>query len=79
MSISTKGFIFLRFIYSFCSYIHVCFQRVAFVREHICHKAVLKAYKMRLELTHICSFNGSQFVRSLYIGHSSLFLRVCLP
>ena len=37
-------------------YICVCFQLVAFVREHIWHKALLMGYSMRLELTHIRSF-----------------------
>ena len=42
MSRSTKTFVsFLGFIYLFCSYIHVCFQLVAFVREHVWHKALL--------------------------------------
>ena len=32
-------------------YIYVCFQLVAFVREHMWHKALLMGYSMKLELT----------------------------
>ena len=67
----------LGFIYSFCSYIHVCFQLVAFVREHIWHKALLMGYLKRLELNRVCSLNGFQLVMGLYRGHP-LFFRVCL-
>ena len=48
MSRSTKRFEFFQrffFIYSFRSYIRVCFQFVAFVREHIQHKALLMEYQ----------------------------------
>ena len=65
---------FLGFIYLFCSYIGVCFQLDAFVRDHVCHKAFL----MRLELTRVCSLNGSQLVMGFYEGHSSLLLLECV-
>ena len=61
------------------SYICVFFQFVAFVREHIWHKVLLMGCSMRLELTRVCILNGFQLVMGLYGGHSSLFLRVCLP
>ena len=71
---STKRFVFfLGFVYLFCSYICVCFQLVAFIREHIWLKALLIGYSMRLELTHVCSLNGFQLVMGLYGGYSSLF------
>ena len=76
MSWSTKRFVvFLAFIHLFRSYIRVCFQVVAFVKEHIWHKILL----MRLELTRVCCLNRFQLVIGLYKRHSSLFLRVCLP
>ena len=40
-------------IYLFCSYIRVCFQVVAFVREHIWHKTLLMEYSIRLELIRV--------------------------
>ena len=43
----------LGFIDLFCSYIRVCFHLVAFVKEHIWHKALLMSYSMRLELTRV--------------------------
>ena len=59
MSRSTKRFVFLLgFTYSFCSYIRVCFQRVAFAREPIWHKSLLMRYSMRPELTRVYSLNG---------------------
>ena len=64
---------FLEFIYLFCSYIHVCFQLVAFVREHIWNKALLMGYSMRLELTSFCSLNDFQLVMGLYRGHPLFF------
>ena len=51
---STKRFVIFEFIYSFSSNIRVCFQFVAFVREHIWHKALLMGYSMKLELTCVC-------------------------
>ena len=42
---------FLGFIYSICSYIYLCFQLIAFVNEHIWHKALLMGYSVRFELT----------------------------
>ena len=63
----------------FCSYIRVYFQLVTFVRKLIWHKALLMGYSMRLELIRVCSLNGFQLVMGLYEGHTSLFLRVCLP
>ena len=67
--------IFFR-IYLFCSYIHVCFQLVAFMREYIWHKALLMEHSMRLELTSVWSLNDFQLVIK---RSSSLFLTVCLP
>ena len=45
MSRSMKRFVFFR-IYLFCSNIHVYFELVAFVREHIWHKALLMGYSL---------------------------------
>ena len=44
-------FAFFGFIYSFRSCICVRFQLVAFVREHILLKALIKGYSIKLELT----------------------------
>ena len=41
-------------IYLYCSYTRVCFQLVAFVREHMWHKAMRIVHLMRLELTLVC-------------------------
>ena len=72
---SMKIFVFLNsFIYLFCSYVHVGFQLVAFVREHIWHKALLMGYSMRLKLTHVCSLNDFQLVMGLYRGFPLFFL-----
>ena len=50
-------------------YICVCFQLFAFIREHICHKALLMGYSMRLELTLVSSLNaGKQEFRSASTG-----------
>ena len=51
-------FIYL-FIYLFLytCYICVCFQLVAFVREHMWYMALLMGYSMRLELTLVCRLN----------------------
>ena len=77
MSRSMKRFaLFLGFIYLFYSYIRVCFQLIALVREHIWHKALFMGYLLRLELTCVCSLNGFQLVMSFYEGHSSLFHKV---
>ena len=37
--------------YLFHSYMHVCFQLVAFVSEHMRHEAIWMGYPMRLKLT----------------------------
>ena len=60
----TKRFVFFEFIYLFILflYFHVCFQLVAFVREHIWHKALLMGYSVRLELIRACSLNDFQLV-----------------
>ena len=50
MSKSTKRFEFWG-IYLSCSNIYVCFQLVAFLREHVWYKTLLMGYSMRLELT----------------------------
>ena len=59
-------------------YIYVCFQLVAFVREHVWHKAFLMGYLMRLELTLVSSINDPSLVRLIYIGVVVLFSGVCL-
>ena len=66
-------------IYSFCSYIHLCFQLDAFIREYVWHKALLMEYSLRLKLTCVCSLNGFQLVMGFYEGHSSLFLSLLYP
>ena len=54
---STERFAFFRIhFFLFCSYIRACFQLVAFVREHIEHKALLIEYSMKLELTRVCIY-----------------------
>ena len=73
MSRSTTRLVFCR-IYLFCSYICVCFQLEAFVREHIWHKALLIEYSIRLELTRVFSLNGFQLI-VFYECWSFLFLR----
>ena len=45
-------------------YIYICFQLVAFVREHIWHKALLMGYLVRFELTLVHSL--SVFVENLF-------------
>ena len=55
---STKRFVYLEFIYSFCFYTSVCFELDAFVKEHVWHKDYLMGYSMRLELTQFSSLNG---------------------
>ena len=72
-----RNLCFLEFLYLFCSYIRVCFQLDTFVREHVCQKAYLMGYSMRLELTCVCCLNGFQWVISFYECRSFLFLRVC--
>ena len=53
----------------------VCFQLVAFVREHMWLKALLMGYSMRLELTFVSSLNDLWLVRRiLYRGYSPFFL-----
>ena len=74
---STKRFVFFLFIYLFCSYLRVCSQLVAFVREHICHKVLLMGYSMRLAPTRVCSLNDFQLVMGLYRGFPLFFL-VCV-
>ena len=32
-------------------YVYLCFQLIAFVREHMWHKAFLLGYSMKLKLT----------------------------
>ena len=71
---STKRFVFFEIIYLFCSYIHVCFQLVAFFREHIWHKALLMGYSMKLELTLVRCLNDFQLVMGLYRGLLLFFL-----
>ena len=67
---STKIFVFFEFIYfvlTYVLYIYVCFQLVAFVREHMWYKALLMGYSMRLELTLVFSINDLCLVRLIYI------------
>ena len=59
-----KKFVFFEFIYLFCSYIHVYFRLVAFVREYIWQKTLLMEYSVRLELTRVYSLNDFQMVMS---------------
>ena len=68
-----KDLYFLGFIHLFCSYIHVCFQLDAFIREHVWHKALLMGYSMRLELTHACSLNGNQLVMGFFLKVAPFF------
>ena len=49
-------------------YIYVCFQLVAFVKEHMWHKTLLMEYSMRLELTLVSSITDIWLVRLVYIG-----------
>ena len=74
---------FLEFIYLFCSYMRICFQLVAFVRELIWQKALLMGCSMNLELTRVCCLNDFQLVIGLYRGHplfllESVYLRLLL-
>ena len=48
-------------------YIYICFLLVAFVREHMRHKAFLMGYLMRLELTLVSSMNDLLLVQLVYI------------
>ena len=49
-------------------YMYVCLRLVAFVREHMWHKAFLMGYSMRLELTLDSSINDLWLVKLVYIG-----------
>ena len=51
----------LYFLNLFCSYVRVYFQFVAFVGEHIWHKALLMGYSIRLELTRVYSLNDVSY------------------
>ena len=60
----------------------VCFQHVAFVREHMWHKALLMVYSMRHELILVSSINDISLVSLVYIGvvfplSWSVFTLVC--
>ena len=77
---STRRFVFFKiyflFLHTCC--ICVCFQHVAFLREHLWHKAMVMRYSMGLELTFVCSLKVFSFgVVGLYKGYSPFF-RVCL-
>ena len=78
ISRSMKRFVFFR-ISLFCSYISVCFQFVAFLREHIWYRALLMIYSIRLELTCVCSLNDFLLVMGLYRVHPLFFLECALP
>ena len=54
----------------------VCFQLVAFFREHVWHKALLMGYS-RLELTVVCSLNGFQLVIG-FLDLTPLFFLECV-
>ena len=63
-------------------YIYVCFQLVAFIREHMWHKAFLMGNSMRLELTLVSSIIDPWLVKLVYIGvvvplSWSVFTLVC--
>ena len=69
---STKRFVFFEFIlFLHTCYICVCFQLVAFMREHMGHKALLMGYSMRLKLTLVSSLIDFQLVR---LGYTPFFL-----
>ena len=68
---------FLWFIYLFCSYIYVCFQLDAFVREHVWYKTLLMEYLTRLELTRVCSLNGFQLVMVFYVHLQCKIFDIC--
>ena len=81
MSRSLKRFVIFFRIYLFilfCSYIRVCFQFDAFIREYVWHKALLMGYSMRLELTHVCSLNGFQLAMGIYMSVTPLFFLECV-
>ena len=76
MSRSMKRFVFsLGFICLFCSYIHVCFQLVTFIREHIYYKALLMGYSVGLELTRVCSFDGFLLFMVYMEGNPLIFFK----
>ena len=60
------------------SYIYVCFQPVAFIREHMCRKVLLIGYTMRLELTLVCSLNAFQLVWAGFIYRLFPFFLECV-
>ena len=67
---STKRFVYflnLFILFSHTCYICICFQLVAFVREHILHKTLIMGYSMRLELTLVHSLNVFPFGCGFYI------------
>ena len=65
-------------------YIYVCFQFVAFIREHMWHNALLMGYLMRLELTLVSCININYIYIYIYIyiyththtlaGHASKYV-----
>ena len=78
---STKRFVFVEFIYfvlTYVLYICVCFQLVAFVREHVWHKAFYMGYSMRLELTLVSSINESCLVGPVFIRVFGAFFLECV-
>ena len=63
-------------------YVDVCFQLVAFIREHMRHKVLLMGYLMRLEPTLVSSINDPWLVKLAYIRGGvplswSVFTLVC--
>ena len=61
-------FEFIQFVLTFVLHIYICFQLVAFVREHMWHKNLLMSNSMRLELTLFSSINYLWLVKLVYIG-----------
>ena len=53
---------------------YICFQLIAFIREHMWHKALLMGFSMRFELTLVSSWNDLWLVRKgLFRGYSPFF------
>ena len=76
MNRSMKRFVFLRIIHLFCSYICVCFQLVAFIREHMWHKAMCMGYLMKPKLKRCLLVECFSYLHGF--SPLSFFLRVCL-
>ena len=57
--------------YSFRFYICVCFQLVAFVREHMWHKAIWMEHPVRLKLTRVMTYSFWNIY--IYEDHEIIF------